>query len=164
MAHTELAIVGLPTTRLGTFLEERVNNFLREHGVVTGELTIRMVSNTDKMLETRSGMRNRLALMWCLGVHVYQPISLSRFENDFPTQFPYKAKAMFVFQECDGVDICIFGMHVQEYGSECPYPNSRYIYSKCCTLVLIDFVVHFNLFFFQTCVHILSGQCPLFSA
>ena len=34
---------------------------------------------------------------------------------------------MFVFQECDGVDICIFGMHVQEYGSECPAPNSRYI-------------------------------------
>jgi len=60
-------------------------------------------------------------------VLLYQPISLSRFENDFPAQFPYKAKAMFVFQECDGVDICIFGMHVQEYGSECPYPNSRYI-------------------------------------
>ena len=45
---------------------------------------------------------------------------------EFPAQFPYKAKAMFVFQECDGVDICIFGMHVQEYGSECPHPNSRY--------------------------------------
>ena len=52
---------------------------------------------------------------------------LSRFGSDFPAQFPYKAKAMFVFQECDGVDICIFGMHVQEYGSECPAPNSRYI-------------------------------------
>ena len=52
-------------------------------------------------------------------------ISLSRFP-EFPAQFSYKAKAMFVFQECDGVDICIFGMHVQEYGSECPHPNSRY--------------------------------------
>ena len=51
--------IGLPTTRLGTFLEDRVNTFLRNNGVTTGEVTIRMVLNTDKVLETRSGMKNR---------------------------------------------------------------------------------------------------------
>ena len=37
-----------------------MNNFLRSNGVNTGEVTIRVVSNTDKILKTRSGMKNRL--------------------------------------------------------------------------------------------------------
>ena len=27
--------------------------------------------------------------------------------------FPYRARAMFAFEEQDGVDVCFFGMHVQ---------------------------------------------------
>ena len=78
---------------------------------------------------------------------------------EFPAQFPYKAKAIFLFQECDGTDISIFGMHVQEYGSECPYPNSRYILMFFHALIIN--YIHES---FQTCVHILSGQCSLLSA
>lgn len=28
-------------------------------------------------------------------------------------EFPYRAKALFAFEEVDGTDICFFGMHVQ---------------------------------------------------
>lgn len=64
-----------------------------------------MVSSSDKVLDTRSLMKDRY--------------------SEFPEQFPYRSKAMFVFEEIDGVDVCFFGMHVQEYGSDCLAPNTR---------------------------------------
>ncbi len=51
--------------------------------------------------------------------------SICRFGNEVEDAYPYRAKAMFAFEEIDGVDVCFFGMHVQEYGSSCPGPNAR---------------------------------------
>jgi E1A/CREB-binding protein len=54
----------------------------------------------------------------------------SRFcsEGDMCETFPFKTKAIFAFEEIDGTDVVFFGMHVQEYGSECPFPNTRRVY------------------------------------
>ena len=98
--------VGLPVTKLGSYLEERVNRILISDSSGAGHVTIRVVSSSDKTLNTRPLMRDRFA-------------------GDFPLQFPYRTKAIFVFEEIDGVDVCFFGMHVQEYGSDCQAPNTR---------------------------------------
>ena len=71
-----------------------------------GEITIRVVSSTEKVLDTKPGMREMFP--------------------DFSEKFPYKTKTILAFEELDGVDVCFFGMHVQEYPSECPPPNKRY--------------------------------------
>ena len=49
-------------------------------------------------------------------------------QGDFPEQFPYRTKALFVFEEIDGVEVCFFGLHVQEYGSDSAAPNTRRVY------------------------------------
>ena len=46
-----------------------MNSFLHKNGIVTGEITIRMVSNTDKIFETKLGMKNRSVFV-CFCVYV----------------------------------------------------------------------------------------------
>ena len=43
---------GLPTTKLGSFLEECVNSFLRTANVPGAEVTIRVVSSSNKLLDS----------------------------------------------------------------------------------------------------------------
>ena len=68
--------------------------------------------------------------------------------GDMLNDFPYRARAMFAFEEQDGVDVCFFGMHVQEYGSECPQPNTRRVY-----VAYLDSVHFFKPRHFRTAVY-----------
>ncbi|CAF0704154.1 unnamed protein product [Brachionus calyciflorus] len=106
----------LQRTQLGDFLENRVNSYLKlatDNDAIlrsqTGRVTIRILSCVDKICEVKPMMKNR-------------------FEGEINEQFPFKTKAIFAFEEIDGTDVCFFGMHVQEYGSEVPHPNTRRVY------------------------------------
>ena len=68
--------------------------------------------------------------------------------QEMHTDFPYRARALFAFEEIDGVDVCFFGMHVQEYGSECPAPNTRRVY-----IAYLDSVHFFKPRHFRTSVY-----------
>ncbi|TPP62652.1 CREB-binding protein 1 (SmCBP1), partial [Fasciola gigantica] len=101
----------LPVTRLSTFLEKRVNDFLKKKEVGTGEVTIRVLASSDKTVEVKPLMRARFAE-----------------SGELSESFPYRLKAIFAFQEIDGQDVCFFGLYVQEYGSDSPQPNRRRVY------------------------------------
>lgn len=47
----------LPTTKLGMYLENRVNSFLRKKDSGAGEVTIRVLSSYDKMTEVKPLMK-----------------------------------------------------------------------------------------------------------
>ncbi|XP_016298315.1 CREB-binding protein-like isoform X2 [Sinocyclocheilus anshuiensis] len=102
----------LQVTRLGTYIEDRVNKYLkRQNHPEAGEVFVRIVASSDKMVEVKPGMKARFVDI-----------------GEMPESFPYRTKALFAFEEIDGVDVCFFGMHVQEYGSDCPFPNTRRVY------------------------------------
>lgn len=101
----------LPVSKLGIYIETRVNNFLKKKEAGAGEVYIRVVSSSDRMVEVKAGMRSRFVDT-----------------GDMQADFPYRAKALFAFQELEGKTVCFFGMHVQEYGSECAAPNTRRVY------------------------------------
>jgi len=121
----------LPTTRLGTYIETRVNNYLRKKEADAGDVHIRVVFSGDKHVEVKPGMKSRYVDT-----------------NEMLDNFPYRARAMFAFEEQDGVDVCFFGMHVQEYGSECPSPNTRRVY-----VAYLDSVHFFKPRHFRTAVY-----------
>ncbi|KAG8006967.1 CREB-binding protein [Nibea albiflora] len=102
----------LQSTRLGTYIEDRVNKYLkRQNHPEAGEVFVRVVASSDKTVEIKPGMKSRFVD-----------------SGEMVESFPYRTKALFAFEEIDGVDVCFFGMHVQEYGSECPPPNTRRVY------------------------------------
>ena len=55
----------LPTTRLGNYIETRVNNFLRKKETDAGEVYIRVVYTGDKTVEVKPGMKRRY-VFYCL--------------------------------------------------------------------------------------------------
>nr|XP_046272094.1 CREB binding protein b isoform X2 [Scatophagus argus] len=102
----------LQSTKLGSYIEDRVNKYLkRQNHPEAGEVFVRVVASSDKTVEIKPGMKSRFVD-----------------SGEMVESFPYRTKALFAFEEIDGVDVCFFGMHVQEYGSECPFPNTRRVY------------------------------------
>ena len=56
---SDLTYSGIPPTKLGTYLENRVNNFLKNKDAGAGDVTIKVLSSGDKVVEVKPGMKAR---------------------------------------------------------------------------------------------------------
>ncbi|KAG1663398.1 hypothetical protein FOA52_011676 [Chlamydomonas sp. UWO 241] len=115
----------LPVTRLSKFLEDHMASAIQHErctraqakGVDPREvlgaenLSVRVINNIMKKCEAKPRYAD----------------SFGQTDN-YPTSFPYRQRVIVLFQNIEGVDVCLFVMYVQEYGPECPAPNTNVVY------------------------------------
>ncbi|KAD3640970.1 hypothetical protein E3N88_30193 [Mikania micrantha] len=114
----------LPTTNLSDHIEQRLRMRLKQereetaqfHGIELKKvpeakgLVVRVAMSVDKELEVRKQFRDIF------------------YGQDYPEKTTYRSKLILLFQRTGGVDVCLFGMFVQEFGSDCEGPNKRSVY------------------------------------
>ena len=111
----------LPRCELSDFIEARLFKAVAEERAARAKalgcdikdvptcegLCVRVVNNVEKLNEVKMQFGDAFAA------------------GGFPSVFEYKQKVVLMFQELEGVDMCLYCLYLQEYGDKVPAPNTR---------------------------------------
>lgn len=121
LRHRKYSARRIPHTRMSRYIETKVNEYIKENAPAAGEVTVRVLTAYRDEITVKPEMQKFINMSRENGTD-------HPFLKDFPKEFNYTNRAIFAWQEIDGVDVCVFGMHVQEYGDDCPEPNRQVVY------------------------------------
>ncbi|KAL0731155.1 hypothetical protein Bca4012_027249 [Brassica carinata] len=125
----------LPETILSHFIERRLSRRLKEERHQTAKATGKSVDDVPEP----DDLTLRVVFSADRTSHVNKTFADLLHKEHYPSEFPYRSKVILLFQKVEGVDICIFALFVQEFGSECSQPNQRSIY-----ILYLDSVKYFR--------------------
>ncbi|CAN6937436.1 unnamed protein product [Brassica oleracea] len=122
--NTDLEAKDLPETILSHFIERRLTRRLKEERRQTAEATGMSIDDVS----VPDDLTLRVVFSADKSTHVNKTFADFLHKEHYPSEFPYRSKVILLFQKIEGVDVCIFALLVQEFGSECSQPNKRSVY------------------------------------
>ncbi|KAF7989107.1 hypothetical protein HCN44_007417 [Aphidius gifuensis] len=100
----------LPVTKLSSYIEKKVINYLVNRYCYNNKIMIRVLSSKSKKFKAKKNIKN------------------INNNDSMNGEYSYKSKSIFAFQLIDNIEVCFFGMYVQEYNDNCQMPNTRKVY------------------------------------
>ncbi|CAN7129554.1 unnamed protein product [Brassica rapa subsp. narinosa] len=122
--NTDLEAKDLPETILSHFIERRLTKRLKEERRQTAEATGKSLDDVS----LPDDLTLRVVFSADKSTHINKTFADFLHDEHYPSEFPYRSKVILLFQKIEGVDVCIFALLVQEFGSECSQPNKRSVY------------------------------------
>jgi len=120
----------LPQCGMSQFLERKIHQKLGELGqqAACATVRVRVISNTMRTFSVQD--------------------EIKFFFSKAPNVLSYRSKCIALFQEIDGVDVCLFCMYVQEYENTSTNSNKNVVY-----IAYLDSVEYFRPRDFRTTVY-----------